>query len=895
MKNIKFSILAASLILAIGIGGCNSTDSTSSKSDDTTSTSYTSRDTVSMENVGRLYIATYNKPPNYAEVNDMMKYNTLEELAASMKPDPLIYPENQSPEEFVETLYKYVFGRKADDIGKKKWVDKLYNGSVKRVNMWLEFEKSATDTAEYKDKTTMDNKVEVSKYYADNKKAGDYNLNAVTFEDYTVTNAKAEIDQLLNASELFPNATVKLTTGDDLISPTSSDPASKSSEGYDVIHGSIFNGVESLQTVDIIDGGGGRDRLRATVIKGSRPTLKNIEEVQFRFAGDDEDAVIDLVNAQGIEKIYVDMSSIKGTVDNVGMHEDFRVSSTQHSVTFDHGNAQKLNLTVMAAGDLATNNDIDIEFKANHVGYLNMVVTNSNFSYVQDDNSVQTAVIDLVGDNAIDIDAGKDTLKSLTLKNTKGVKGQAGVDLTFDKDDDMFTALETLSADNTLGNIKVHIDNHSKATLTSVETSDGIDEVMLYDGGMYNQSGKDMLSNLQINVKGGDDTVIIFADKASRIPSTAIIDGGSGMNNLGLSSQVATSMEDNKQETCFDDFHILIIVNELDGTVDMENIDNMQNVVLFDKYKDNSAFKSLESNAYITFMKDIDDNDGDTTITFSGEKTVDNTTDIYNINFMNDEDETDFGNMVANHIETINFTEMTKNKQGRKKLVVTADSVTTINVSTTSMLDISENTISSVTTLTAGDGGVLADISGGDWSQKVTTGAGNDTIKLGNTDGEHANVVDVGLGDDTITGGDGSDHVILSSGNDIYYSSDGEDRITLGTGRDMYIARAATNSNSDTIDRILDFVSGEDIFNFSKVIKDDNDDGGNYVGEVDRYSAVNGSLIEDNDVAEAVLNTDDNTVYIDINDDGNFDSADMMIDLSANKVVKLQKSDFKFE
>ena len=883
MKKINLSLLTLSLLLplSIGITGCSSSDDKTGTAPIVVVNSLNFESTsFTRDDVARLYIGTLHTPPTYAEMDEMMQLGKISTIADTLSPDLARYPTNQQTTELIGELTRNVFGREATETEVASWEDKFEKGTVTRRNIFFEFENSASG----QDEVVLASKVEAALYYADLQKTGGYDLTSVVDDNETLLIAKEEIYALDDSTDDIYIPTEELTTNEDTIVGTG---------GYDIIKGIILNGYESLQTYDSIDGQAGTDVLVATVINGSSPTLKNIEEVRFRFAGEDEDAVISLENSEGINKIVVSKSTIAGTVDYVGAHQDYEISSSQHGVTFDNGNAQTLNLDIAYMGRVSTNNDVDIEFKTNLAQELNMNVTNSNFSYVQDTASVLQANIDIYGDNIIDLEGGQDTIQKIVLTNTRGESRTAGVDLTFDSQMDMFTALQELEASEDVGNVKVHVDNSDGATLSSVVTASGTDEILL------NADDENIKSNLYINAGGGDDTVVIMADSASRIPQSAIIDGDAGMNNLGLSSDVATTMQNGVQEEAFDDFHVMIVVDKLDGTVDMNNIDDIQNVVLYNmnpmesgSYTDGSAIKGLESGSYITFMNDVDDDGGDTTLTLSGDTTEDSEVDFYNINMVNTAD-TDFGNIRANYIETLN---LIANDGASHKLTITDDSAKTINVSGTAALDMSEYAISSVEKFTAGDAGVKADLSGGDVTQNVITGAGNDTIKLSNTDGSNANSANLGGGNDTLTGGYGDDKVDLGSGNDVYYSSGGADQIIFATGRDTYVAVEATNSNSSNVDKILDFVSGEDLLDFSSVIEANNPDGGEYIGEVSGYGAVTSSLEADDDIAQAVLDTDDNKLYIDINDDGNFDSDDMLIDLSGNEnLTTLQGSDFKFQ
>jgi len=867
----KLNFLYAVLIftLTLVIDGCDSGKQNQSPVLTTTDNQFSvgnyPNTNFKTEDVAKVYIATYNKALTYGIMNNLMKMPTLEDVAHSMHPDLYIYPNNQNYNDFVKTLYRQVFSREATEDEIKVWVNKLYNGEILKQDMWLKFVYSA----EGKDLTTVQNKIEVSKFYADLGKGEDYSLIHVTDDNRTVEVAKQEILLLKDEEQILPDATQNLTPDEDHI---------KGTGGYDVIEGRVVNGnMETLQTIDYIDGGSGRDLLRATCIKGSSPTMIHVEDVMIRFAGDDEKAIFDLVNTRDVEKVTDKLSTIKGTIDNIGALEDFEVLSTEHDINFEHGTAGSLNLKVSAVG--LSGRMVDINFSDNTAGFLNIDSLYSNFIYEQTNtgSTVGGASINLVGPNKIDLKAGKDTIQKIYLN------GRGSVDFT----SEWFKALAELSSENTIGNVKVNVDNSNGATIGTITTADGADEIMI------RTDDNPLISSLSVNLGGGDDQFILMASDAGKIPSTVRIDGQGGLNKLGMNSDVATSLEDGKQEEGFDDFDVFIVIDDLNGTLDMAAMDDIQMVVLAKKYKKGSVIKGLESGAYITFTTDIDDDDGDTNITLSGTKTQDNGEDIYNINFVNTQD-TDFGDLIIPDVETLNFI---ANKSGVLKAAIIAGSVQTINVTGTATLDIKEKALPSVVKLTSGDASVLANLSGGQADQTVITGSGDDNISLGDTAGESnsKNTADLGHGNDTLTGGAGVDVVDMGGGNDIVNSSGSPDVITFGTGRDTYVAQDVTDSQGTHLDKIMDFVDGEDIFDLTVVIEAADTSGGRYNGEADGYAAALSTLDKDNNTTEAVLDTEKNKLYIDVNSDGDISDEDMVIDLSNNKIVKLHSYDFKFE
>lgn len=868
----KKSVLSLALAMSLGFVGCNSSSNKTMPAATETSVDVDSSN-FTVQDISELYIATYNKPPTYKIITELMgTYHSLREAARNMHPDPARYPADQSYDDFVETLYRTIYGRASTESEKKVWVDKLYNGEILKQDMWMEFENAATG----EDRKVIDNKVEVARYYADQHKGEDYLLLYVTADPSTVITAKREIDNLKDLDEISPEATLLLTANEDHITGTA---------GFDVIEGRVVNGnMETLQSIDTVYGGGGRDVLRATVIQGSAPTIKEIEELEVRFAGDDDKAVLDLINTDDIEVIKINESAQIGTIDNIFGIYNFEFIATNNNITLDHGVAKTLNLTTTLVGTPKI--EVDLNFKKSPTEVLKIKSTNSYFIYDQNDtkSTVLSAGIDVTGENIIRLEGGKDTLSKIILTGTGNINLAPGNGSMMNQF--MLSAVSHLEADDSVGDVKFYLDNHDAATLKYVKTVGGIDEIFIY------ADDERLQDDLKIELGAGDDIFIIMAESADMIPTTITVDAEGGLENkLGMNSDVATTLEDGKQEVGFENFGVFIIIDDLDGTVDMNAMNDIPVVVLYKKYKDHSEIRGLENKAFITFMHDIDDDDGDTTITLKGDTTIDSTVDRYNINFMAPAD-TDFGDIVMNYVENLNFL---TNDGGIKKAAIVDGSAEHITVSGNAILDIFEKPLRTVQKVNIGDAGASVNISGdGDVQQEVISGAGNDKIALGDGDGENINFCSVGRGNDEVFGGAGEDEINLGSGNDIVHSSGGMDKITLGTGADLYIAHNTQDSSGTKIDKIKDFNADEDLIDFSEIVAAALGDDGelNYIGEVENSSDVTSALTKDDNVAEIVLAMDNHKVYIDVNDDGDITKEDMILDLSANQVDNLSKGNF---
>ncbi|WP_114283648.1 DUF4214 domain-containing protein [Candidatus Halocynthiibacter alkanivorans] len=204
-------------------------------------------------------------------------------------------------------------------------------------------------------------------------------------------------------------------------------------------------------------------------------------------------------------------------------------------------------------------------------------------------------------------------------------------------------------------------------------------------------------------------------------------------------------------------------------------------------------------------------------------------------------------------------------------------------------------------TINAGDG--ANDITTGAGVDSITTGADDDTIIAGAGDntinaGDGTNSVTTlegnddittGAGVDTIGAGAGDDAITAGAGDDAITGGAGADTMTGGEGADTFIYNDVADSQGETVDTIIDFVSGSDTIDLTAVAGIGGIDENTYLGESNTYldamSAL--SVFSDGSSAAAVLDIESSTLYIDVDGDG---GVDMQINLTG--VTDLSASDF---
>jgi Ca2+-binding RTX toxin-like protein len=96
---------------------------------------------------------------------------------------------------------------------------------------------------------------------------------------------------------------------------------------------------------------------------------------------------------------------------------------------------------------------------------------------------------------------------------------------------------------------------------------------------------------------------------------------------------------------------------------------------------------------------------------------------------------------------------------------------------------------------------------------KTLTGtSGADSLKGGGG----ADFIDGGDGNDFLDGAGGGDTLIGGAGNDTIQGGHGGDQLTGGAGADVFLEGGRVTADNASVDRITDFVHGEDILSFSR-------------------------------------------------------------------------------
>jgi len=149
-----------------------------------------------------------------------------------------------------------------------------------------------------------------------------------------------------------------------------------------------------------------------------------------------------------------------------------------------------------------------------------------------------------------------------------------------------------------------------------------------------------------------------------------------------------------------------------------------------------------------------------------------------------------------------------------------------------------------------------------------------------------------GEGNDTLLTGAADDVINGGAGNDIITGGLGKDLLTGGAGADIfdYDAQAESSTGAATIDQILDFVSGTDAIDvdfatmFAGIVAANpaggsDGNGLNFAGNQASFGQAQGATTQNDGIIDYVFQTDTNTLWVDVNDDGTLNGNDLQITL----------------
>ncbi len=159
------------------------------------------------ENVAKLYVATFDRASENAGLNYWL-YNSgldLEGIAKSFfdqKETKQRYPSYLTTDKFIKAVYRNLFDREPDEDGLKYWKYQIDHGIIPRDKFIL----ATINGALGDDKVIMNNKTDVSLYFADSGlsdvRMSEFCIADVDSSEESVVSSKSMIDDFVNGREL---------------------------------------------------------------------------------------------------------------------------------------------------------------------------------------------------------------------------------------------------------------------------------------------------------------------------------------------------------------------------------------------------------------------------------------------------------------------------------------------------------------------------------------------------------------------------------------------------------------------------------------------------------------------------------------------------------------------
>lgn len=637
--------------------------------------------------------------------------------------------------------------------------------------------------------------------------------------------------------------------------------------GNDVFNAAALQAADaklanSLQNVDVLDGGAGQDTLNATLaVAGDvTPTLKNIEVVNVRST--DGAAGLDLIGASGITNINVSDSTAAVAVKNVGSVANLGVKNQNVAATFSGNKATTLNFSFDTVGKSAAAADEVAVTADTGATTGNFTLNNANVD-LKTVASLETVTVTATGANRLDLDASKGAIKTAT------VSGAGSVDLAA-----AFTALTKLDAAKNTGGVTATVDGKA----VDVVTGSGKDSIT-YSAALD--------AKAKVDLGAGDDTFKIAAASAKG----ATVDGGAGQNTLAVTDGSWINAD---AKNVYKNFQTLEIAGGK-GDYTLSNLTSVTAVTLSGaalaadaNIKDAAAGVTFTVNA----KADTDLTDGNKISYALKDATGKADTLSITLNALDDgkgaaaKGVIKLADVTANGIETVTINSNVSGISNELKNTSYTNEITKFSADAVATLTITGN----ANTTIGGDGSTFKTVTKVD----ASTTTGQVTISADKADSAVQFI-----------GGSVKDTYTASAKGDSINAGKGGDVITAGGGKDTLIVKAGDSvltAKADGHDNITGFTTGDDIidlgaFGFTGQSKSAILSKGALANSVVDGTALSQTDFFDNaGIDRAVAwgtNGGNAYVFVDVNKDGNFTAADdLFIQLTGTAAVNL--ADFGF-
>ena len=757
---------------------------------------------VTKAQVAQLYVALFNRAPEGAGLNAWVSagvFRDQAQTADAMLQSPAIAAyfngRIDTNRGYVENIYKNILGKdySQDPDGINAWVRHLELGHSRGETLVTLFQVARSPEAIAADPTAaavFANKTAIAAYMAekitDIESDGSGNFNYAPFQQIIETTnstnleeQKAKIDQLADAAK--PGSKI-FTTGVDTL---------KGTEGDDTFSAVYYSGngdkTSTLSSLDTLDGLGGKDTLKVTVLKNGAQSELDLGDLDNAMRG-----VTNIENLEIRSEVTIKaptapaLSKLNKGLDNLSITSpgDIKLETdTKEKVTIDTNKiatltADKAKEISVKGGDDSTISAKEATKASINLGTNTKVLTvgANGLDKIEDLSlanlklAAALTAAKLVKINVKDVDFNGaqiatdeekvDLTTNYTEKGTAKLQANNATQLTIHANGEKESTIEFVSPHNKLE--KVTFDGNAKDLKINLQLETALKDVNAasFTGNFAELKVKNIAGS-QVLLGSGNDVIDIDNTTAEQT-----INGGAGTDLISISTTIAGA---GANKVTLKNFEGIRINNTIGNDIDMSKWEGFNNITLA-QGSGAYALKNTLNNSTITIeknplgsdlkveVKDAATGTNDTVNIVLDPKTFTVTppsTDKVGLN--------NGGNFVIDDIENVNITSNldTAKTEGVKNTVkfnATADAKGVLtNATIKGDADTEVIFGSNIKKIKALDASALKgkftfDASGHlDEKSVIKSGAGDDTITFGSKSGV------------TVTGGAGDDTFILGT------------------------------------------------------------------------------------------------------------------------------------
>ena len=600
---------------------------------------------VTKAQVAQLYVALFNRAPEGAGLNAWVSagvFRDQAQTADAMLQSPAIAAyfngRIDTNRGYVENIYKNILGKdySQDPDGINAWVRHLELGHSRGETLVTLFQVARSPEAIAADPTAaavFANKTAIAAYMAekitDIESDGSGNFNYAPFQQIIETTnstnleeQKAKIDQLADAAK--PGSKI-FTTGVDTL---------KGTEGDDTFSAVYYSGngdkTSTLSSLDTLDGLGGKDTLKVTVLKNGAQSELDLGDLDNAMRG-----VTNIENLEIRSEVTIKaptapaLSKLNKGLDNLSITSpgDIKLETdTKEKVTIDTNKIATLTADKAKEISVKGGDDSAISAKEATKASINLgtktkvlTVGANGLDKVEDLSLANlklaaplTTANKLVKINVKDVDftgaqiatdeEKVDLTTNYTEKGAAKLQANNATQLTIHANGDKESTIEFVSASPHNKLEKVTFDGNAKDLKINLQQETALKDVNAasFTGNFAELKVKNIAGS-QVLLGSGNDVVDIDNTNAEQT-----INGGAGTDLISIASTIAGAGAD---KVTLKNFEGIRINNTIANGIDMSKWEGFNNITLAQGANAGQSLTKVLNNSTITVEKNALTND----------------------------------------------------------------------------------------------------------------------------------------------------------------------------------------------------------------------------------------------------------------------------------------------